>query len=179
MKKIIITLCTIALFGNILISCKKEENNNLNTPPNNTAQPEATSFMTYALKTYDKNANGQLDDSEVGNIETLDLSNKGLTDLDGLEKFTNLETINVSKNNLTSVTLKNSLLNNINLSQNKLTKLDISNNTGLNYAQAKFDATNNPNLVCIKVNNNQLVFSKTYKDNWLKDDTASFNITCN
>lgn len=65
-------------------------------------------------------------------VTELDLSNKGLTDLGGIEYFTGLTDLNIYSNNLTSLDVsQNTNLTELDCSYNKLTELDVSQLTAL------------------------------------------------
>ena len=65
-------------------------------------------------------------------VTELDLSNKGLTDLGGIEYFTGLTKLNISRNNLTSLDVsQNTNLTELDCRYNKLTELDVSLLTAL------------------------------------------------
>ena len=106
----------------------------------------------------------------------MNLSGKGLTDLQGLEVFTQLETLNASGNNLTEVTLKNRNLTSFNLSNNKLVKLDISNLPLI--GRLPMDVSGNPNLTCVSVGGNKLIIEQNMKKH-KKDAQTQFKSTCN
>lgn len=136
----------------------------------------------YLLENYDTNKNGSLEVTEVEEIISLDVSNRKLTDLVGVEKLINLEVLNASNNRLTSIpTTFPTMINNLNISSNRIKILDISF-FGRYFAtgSTKFDVTNNPDLRCIKVNSTQeRAANRLYKDNWKKDTTAEFSTACN
>ena len=58
-------------------------------------------FRNYILENIDADEDGILD-SEIQSITSLDLSEKGISDLTGIEYFTNLQELYCYKNNLTS-----------------------------------------------------------------------------
>ncbi|GIZ15848.1 hypothetical protein RCZ16_14590 [Capnocytophaga catalasegens] len=87
--------------------------------------------------------------------------------------------LNASDNAIKEVTFVNIVLNDLNLSNNQLTKLDVAACTNFIGGYAKFNAQNNPSLTCIRVSNAQLGSIKNYKNNWLKDNTANFDTSCN
>jgi len=122
-------------------------------------------------------------------LETLFCFQNGLTSLD-LSKNTALEVLNCTKNFLTSLDVsKNTALTTFYCSENELTSLDVSKNTALtifecndnelsfldvrngnNATITDFDATNNPDLSCIYVDDT----SASYLTGWQKDATATF-----
>lgn len=72
--------------------------------------------------------------ANVSSIESLDVRNKGIHDLTGLEDFVSLTYLNCMENELAELDVSNNtLLTHLNCNTNQLTSLDISNNTLLNY----------------------------------------------
>ncbi len=127
------------------------------------------------------------------NITGLDVSNNNLTSAD-ITKNTKLLSLDISNNNLTGVDLTNNMeLESLNLSNNNIINVDINQNVNLsslflndnsveraylingnNTLITSFDIRNNPNLVCIAVDN--IDWSNT---NWInKDNSAFFNTDC-
>ncbi len=65
-------------------------------------------------------------------ITILDVSNKNISDLTGIEGFVNLETLTANKNNLTNVNISNNVkLKILNLDENKIANIDLTNNIQL------------------------------------------------
>ena len=65
-------------------------------------------------------------------VTTLDVSNSDITDLSGIEFFTNLTSLDCSNNKISTLDVsKNVLLQTLDASSNKLTVLDLSNNPNL------------------------------------------------
>ena len=96
-------------------------------------------------------------------VTELDLSNKGLTDLGGIEYFTGLTDLNLQGNALTSLDVsKNVNLTKLNLRDNSLTALDVSENvnlTDLNLqgnALTSLDVSKNVNLTKLNLRDNSL-----------------------
>ena len=82
---------------------------------------------------------------------TINISNKQITDLTGIEAFTNLTELNCSNNQLTRLDIsKNTLLTSLNCDENQLTTLDTSHNTNLK----TLNCSHNRNLNSINVSNN-------------------------
>ncbi len=97
---------------------------------------------------YDNIPDNYLDSNNVTEIIELDLSNKQINDLTGLENFTSLIDLNLSGNLLTRAPIVNfKNLTTLNLSDNLFSVLDISFNEKLN----SLNASNNSDLTCIKV----------------------------
>ncbi|MCL7763102.1 T9SS type A sorting domain-containing protein [Polaribacter sp. Z014] len=103
----------------------------------------------------------------VNMISNLDVSNKNISDLTGIEDFTSLTTLNVSDNQLTDLDVSaHTLLTSLNIQSNALTSLNVKN--GNNTVFTLFNAINNPNLTCIEVDN-----ATWSADNWTNIDTTS------
>lgn len=91
----------------------------------------------------DMKINGLVKKSDIKQIKSLDLSDKGIYDLRGIEKFTALEQLNVSKNNLQRLdvgSLKN--LKKLDCSSNSLLFLDIRKTSSFK----KLKYSNNPGI---------------------------------
>ncbi|MGC6431972.1 MAG: leucine-rich repeat protein [Jejuia sp.] len=107
--------------------------------------------------------NGQVLESDIIDIETLDVSSRSISDLTGIEGFKNVETLFVQDNDLTTVDLSaNTALSGLLIALNNLSSLDISTNVNLISLNANFnnlstiDLSNNLGLEQIYVNNNEL-----------------------
>ncbi|WP_159780021.1 T9SS type A sorting domain-containing protein [Flavobacterium sp. 9AF] len=111
-------------------------------------------------------------------IAFLDVSNNSITSLD-LTGLSNLQYLNIENNQITDLDLSSKLnLNNLNVKSNNLISLNIKN--GSNSLLTTFDATNNPNLACIQVDNqiNANAGIGNYSS-WLKDATSNYLEDCN
>ena len=121
---------------------------------------------------YDDIPDGYIDSNKVSEILVLELSNKQLTDLTGLENFINLENLDLSSNQLTQVPIVNfTNLKSLNLNNNLFSVLDLSFNEKIN----SLNASNNSDLTCIKV-------GQSLYDNLPAGyvaDQASFELECN
>ena len=131
MKRILILLCLPLLFT----TCKKEEDN---TPTNNTGN----NGLTYVPDTYfeqaliDLGLDETLDDyvltSNINDRKELDLSNRGIEDLTGIEDFTALTVLECWSNQLTTLDVSNNTaLTALGCDNNQLYTLDVSQNTAL------------------------------------------------
>ena len=96
-------------------------------------------FREYVLKHLDNLHDGVLDSFEIQNVKTISVqnityssNNKMIKDLTGIEYFTNLETLDCSSNEITSLDLSNNTkLENLDCWDNHLTYLNVSNCTNL------------------------------------------------
>ena len=95
---------------------------------NSSTFPDAT--LRAIAKEYDSQNNNFLDDGELTNLAkrtTIDVGNKNVSDLKGIEYFTGLTSLYCSKNSLTTLDLsKNTKLKVLKCNNNKLTSLNIS-----------------------------------------------------
>lgn len=97
---------------------------------NNINFPDAA--LRSALSSYAKTYNGFLTLSEINNIKNLQLDDKGISSLKGIEYFPNLTYLYCNNNNLTELDIsKNPKLKILYCNRNKLTQLDYSANEEL------------------------------------------------
>ena len=86
-------------------------------------------FRNYVQENFDTDKDTRLSEEECLDVTTIDVTEKGVSDLKGVELFTNLTRLNCSKNLLTSLDLsKNTKLNYLYCSNNQLTSLDLTQN---------------------------------------------------
>ena len=86
-------------------------------------------FRNYVKENIDTDGNGILSQEEISVSRSIDVSNKGISSLKGVEFFTSLIYLYCKGNQLSSLDVsKNSDLWNLDCSGNKLTSLDLSNN---------------------------------------------------
>ncbi|MEM6721681.1 MAG: HYR domain-containing protein [Bacteroidota bacterium] len=107
---------------------------------------------------------GQVPTELIANVTSLNLFNRSIGDLTGIEDFTALQLLRVSDNNLTSLNLSaNTQLRELLASNNQLTTLDLSSNTSLEEIQIKNNNLTSINLtgltevVILDLNSNPLV----------------------
>ncbi len=157
----------------------------------NTYVPDDVFEQELINKGYDS---GALDDYvptvKIENITLLNVSGKQITDLTGIEDFTalkqlfanntsitqldvskntNLETLSCYSSQLTSLDLsKNIAIKNLRVDHNKLTQLNIKNGNNSNINGSNFNASRNPDLTCIEVDD--VNYAST---TWFSKDTAS------
>ncbi|MBS7577165.1 MULTISPECIES: InlB B-repeat-containing protein [unclassified Enterococcus] len=120
-------------------------------------------FRRYVNIYIDANSDGVLSTNEINQTTALDLSYKGISNLTGIQYFTNLTTFNCSNNQLSSLNLSNlTNLTSLKCSWNSLTSLNLSNLPSLSSLQAytnnlsSLNLSNLPNLTTLNCSNNQL-----------------------
>lgn len=124
--------------------------------------PDAN-FKNYLLERYDVTGNGEISQGEAKLITNMDLHNKDISSLVGVEYMTNLETLSCDHNNLTSLDVSAcTKLRDLQCNNNMLTSLDISGCSALEYLYCysnkltTLDVTHNTALTYLNCANNQL-----------------------
>ena len=124
--------------------------------------PDAN-FRACILDAADANEDGVLSVLEARNCKGLNIEKYGIQDLTGIEYFTELTYLNVSRNALTALNLKqNTSLETLDCSQNQLTTLDVTGNVYLvdlkctGNALTALTLTRNPRLEYLDCEGNQL-----------------------
>ena len=111
----------------------------------------------------DDDQDGQVVTPNIDTVTILEINQKGISDLTGIESFSSLTTLKCSQNNLTSLDISQ----NINLvtlycGSNQLTSLDVTQNTALTWLSCgsnqltSLDISQNINLVTLYCGSNQL-----------------------
>lgn len=86
------------------------------------------------IKSYDVDNDENLSSLEIASVINLNINDKNINNLDGIEYLTELSTLNCENNNLTILDLSNNTkLYSLICAGNDLTILDLSNNVELNY----------------------------------------------
>ena len=123
---------------------------------NETNFPDAN-FRSWLLENFP----GYIHDGHVNNWGVFNLSGKNISNLKGIEYFTNLSSLNISNNNLTSVDLShNTNLEDLYCSNNQLTALNL---------------TNLSNLEILDCSNNKLTTLSVFGKSYLKTLNCSNN----
>lgn len=104
----------------LLLICAVVAGGCASTPKVVPNSPEAKAAIEAAIRKAAKKPTGELTKADLEKVTRLDLFDIQLTDLKGLEKLTNLETLYLEDNQLTSVKGLEKLT--------KLTRLDLVNN---------------------------------------------------
>ena len=126
---------TLVCGASVLTACSSNEDNpvqpELKTNIDETKFPD-DNFRNYLLE-QDYGKDGVLTEAEIRNITVMDVSEKDIKSLKGIEYFTALDSLDCSVNELTTLDVsKNTALENLNCRSNQLTALDVSKNTALN-----------------------------------------------
>ncbi len=111
----------------------------------------------------DNNADGEICTCEAARVHTLDVSNRDISDMNGIEAFVHLDTLDCSGNLLSTLDLStNSELEHFNCSNNQLSSLDLSSCTKLYYfvchsnRLSSLDLSDNHHLFEVYCGDNQL-----------------------
>ncbi len=100
-------------------------------PINETNFPDAN-FRSYVESALNTNGRKGMTDAEIAAVKEIDVSNKGISVLTGVELFTALEKLNCADNSLTALDVSaNPALTDLDCSGNQLTSLDVSKNIAL------------------------------------------------
>ena len=93
--------------------------------------PDAN-FRQFVLDNYDKKSNKLLSDEEIAAVTRMDIDEKEIADLTGIEYFTALQSLACQNNQLKALDLsKNTALQSLACQNNQLKALDLSKNTEL------------------------------------------------
>ncbi|WP_445721435.1 T9SS type A sorting domain-containing protein [Flavobacterium sp.] len=168
------TLLELDCFSNPLTSLDVIQNSALVTL--DCTENQLTSLdvtQNTALKNLSCSLN-QLTSLDVTQNTTLKNLRCSINQLSGLDVTQNtaLTALYCSTNQLTSLDVsQNTALKQLECGSNQLTSLDVVNGNNSNFTV--FNATNNPNLTCIQIDN-----GFTPPSNWEKDATASYSYDC-
>ena len=106
----------------------------------------------------DTNGDGAINPSEAEEIPHIDVSDRGISDMTGIEAFINLERLLCWKNQLTSLDVsQNTALTDLYCAFNQLTSLNVSKNTALTVLHCfsnpltSLDISNNSSLKNIQL----------------------------
>ena len=104
-----------------------------------------------------------LTDEEIAGITYIDVNDKNISDLTGIEHFTALKSLSCESNQLTALDVShNTALKTLQCDNNQLTSLDVSQNTALESLSCwsnqltALDVSHNTALETLQCNNNQL-----------------------
>ncbi len=124
----------------------------------------------------------KLTTEEIASITTIQVGNKGIYDLKGIEFFTALTNLNCSYNKLTSLDVsKNTSLSQLTCYRNSLTALDVTKNTALFYLGCgennltSLDVGNNTDLRTLYCYRNKLTSLDVSTNTKLRDLNCKYN----
>ena len=142
-----------------------------------TTFPDAQ-FMYYLLQKYDRNNDGILSQEEMDAVTKIDVNKKGISSLQGVENFKNLQTLSCEENQLTNLDVsQNTSLTRLDCNWNQLTSLDVSGCTSLTWLECyrnqltSLDVSQNTALTGLSCSENQLTnlgVSKNTSLTWLR-----------
>lgn len=145
------------------LTCTSNQLNNLDVSQND----------SLVLLSIAENLLSSIDISNNDSLENLNCASNILTEINVSQNLI-LENIDVSSNYLASLNLSgHNLLASINCSSNQLQSLNIAN--GNNSRIGRFNALNNPDLICISVDDPTLAVSYA---NWYIDNTTNYGSNC-
>lgn len=127
---------------------------------------EEKKFIYYLLNNFDTDGDGSLELTAIENAKELNISDIGISTLAGvLDQMPNLEILDCSKNNLSSIDLsKNELLTKLDCSNNKLQTLNLGNNQNLLELYC-----NNNYLSSLDCSNNEYLYAVDFCDNYISE----------
>ena len=112
---------------------------------------------------YDTNFDSYLQDSEIAIVDALNCEGSGITDLKGIEYFTEMKFLTVSNNQLTKLDLSgNQKLRVVYCDHNRLTSLKVSDNVGMEFLDCQYnqlkqlEVPRNPKLEGLICHHNQI-----------------------
>lgn len=129
---------------------------------------------------------GQISNIDAQNVNTLNLRQKNIADLTGIEAFSNLYELICDGNELTSLDLsQNNFLFTLECSSNQLTSLDLTPNNDFNYLSCggnqltSLDLSQNPYLGYIWCSGNQLTYLDVSQCILLETLNIDYNLISN
>ena len=137
--------------------------------------PDANFRAIVAASDIDKDLNGYLSEEEIAATKKLNVKEKSIADLKGIEYFTSIIELNCYGNQLPSLDVsKNTALMRLQCGKNQLTSLDVSKNTALevlycsNNQLTSLDVSKNTALEQLDCEKNQLTSLDVSKNTALK-----------
>ena len=175
MKKYLIG---IALCSLMAASCQKE--NVLQQVEDVCTMMDDINFMKYCYDHFDVNNDSKVSMEEANAVSKIDVYDKHLKSLKGIEYFSRLTELDCHYNQLTSLDVtKNTQLTGLDCSDNQLTSLDVTKNTQLTELDCScnqltsLDVTKNTQLTELDCSGNQLTsldVTKNTQLTWLRCD---------
>lgn len=160
MKKYILSLFVAACLP-LTVWSQSETDETVYVEINETNFPDAN--LRTVVETFDTDSDEKLSEEEIVAVTKLNVSNKSITDLKGVEFFTAITTLNCSYNSLTTLDIsKNVALTSLSCNSNQISTLDISYNTALKSLNCSknnlesLDLSNNNNLTSLDCSENKI-----------------------
>lgn len=129
-----------------------------------------------------KTSDVTLTDDELASIDELICKSKGIIDVSGIEKLSNLTKLDLEKNNIENIDLSNNVgLIDVTLSANKLSNIDVGKNTNLvkfyvsSNQLTSLDLSNNDNIERMDISLNKISSIDISNLNNLKSVALSAN----
>ncbi len=170
MKNYKLTLLILTLFSSIITHAQNIEFTDAN-------------FKSALLRNIvDSNFDGEISIAEAERVRILNIDNSLITNLSGIEHFTNLDGLSVKQNRIESVDLsQNRMLTRLDISSNKLRSIDLSANTELKILALKqnelesIDLSNHIELEKLFLSSNSLSFIDVTNNVQLDHLALSYN----
>ena len=124
---------------------------------------------------YDDQLDNYVSTQVISRIEELDVSNRNIQDLSGIEDFVSLQRLICNQNNLKNINLSNNPhIYKLFLQDNELSDLDLTPLTSIFI----LDIRNNP-FTCVQVNETQLnQIENPGLGSWISDEDVEFSLDC-
>ena len=139
-------------------------------------------FRSYISENFDTDSNGTLSKDEIVAATEICFYTSGVTNLDGIEYFTELTKLECANDELTSIDVsKNTALEYLDVGNNQLTNIDVSKNTALVYLDVStnrltsIDVSKNTALESLRIDANQITSIDVSKNTALKLLNAGSN----
>lgn len=131
MKKLLLILLPLAVVcgcGKIdLSSGNNGDNPYIPDDPKEDPEPENDIFLQFCIEKFDTDGDGVISQYEADKVKIISCVNLKLTKLTNLDKFSNLETLDCSYNNLPSLDLsRNRHITSVNCKRNSLRSLSVA-----------------------------------------------------
>lgn len=139
-----------------------------------------TNFRNWVIGNITGAGDNVLTTSELDDVKSIEVYNKSISSLKGIEYFTSLTSLNCGDNDLTTLNVReNMLLKTFNFDNNELTNIDVSQNTEL----ATLDCSGN-NLSSLDVSQNTSLLNLECRNNDLttldmSQNTLLTSLICN
>lgn len=155
-KKIVAILCGLCLISSMLpmgnVHAEEEAGGAVTEQPEQTGEEQETvpsadvvdgveinetnfpdaNFRDYVKTSFDKDGDGELSEAEINAVTNIQVDNKGISDLAGIEYFAGLQILSCNRNQLTYLDVsQNTALESLSCYNNCLPGVDLSNNKAL------------------------------------------------